>query len=86
MRMTYDMRAFHRAPENRRAQPEIFGKEEKQYRDACGLPFGKPLQRGFCFDERRGKNGYPDLREGGGCPLKIAQTAASLLRDLREKD
>ena len=38
-------------PENRRATPEIFGEEEKQYCGACGLPFGKPLQRECCFDE-----------------------------------
>ena len=30
-----------------------FWEEEKQYRGACGLPFGKPLQRRCCFDERR---------------------------------
>ena len=47
------------APENRRALPEIFGKEEKQYRGACGLPFGKPLLCGCCFDECRGENAVP---------------------------
>ena len=38
-------------PENRRATPEIFGEEEKQYCGACGLPLGKSLQRECCFDE-----------------------------------
>ena len=34
-----------------------FWEEEKQYRGDCGLLLSKPLQRGYCFDERREKNG-----------------------------
>ena len=52
-------------PENRRATPEIFGEEEKQYCGACGLPFGKPLQRECCFDEAAQRK-TPPSRESGG--------------------
>ena len=50
---------------------------------APNLPktFGSP-ERGECV--RRTQRGKRLSRKGSGCPLKLAQTAASLLRGLRE--
>ena len=52
-------RAFHRAPENRsvRKQCEIFGKEAKQCRSACGLAFATRSKAGVVLPSRREKNG-----------------------------
>ena len=61
--------------------PEIFGKEEKQYRDACGLPLRKPLQRECCFDERGGENA---ISQEWRLPLKITAFRSAFARETRE--
>ena len=62
-------------PENRRATPEIFGEEEKQYCGVCGLPFGKPLQRKCCFDEAAQRK-TPLSRKSSGVFLPSRRFAA----------
>ena len=53
-----------------------FWEEEEQYRGACGLPFGKPLQRGCCFDERR--------REKNECRAALCRGEHSVVSQITE--